>query len=85
MCTQLPALCPQERRARVEAEHRAREKERQKQLKETAQQQTRLQGVKFVKGVAGTGQPHINYPQLHFKTESLFTLGSPIGLFLTVR
>ena len=44
-----------------------------------------LQGVKIVKGVMGTGQPHVVYPQLNFPTQNLFALGSPIGLFLIVR
>lgn len=78
-------LASQERKAKAEAERKAREREREKQQQEMAQQQARLQGVKFVKGVAGIGQPYINYPQLNFATENLFALGSPIGLFLTVR
>ena len=78
-------LALQERKAKAEAERKAREKEREKQRQEMARQQARLQGVKFVKGVAGIGQPYINYPQLNFATENLFALGSPIGLFLTVR
>ncbi|CAI8058269.1 SEC23-interacting protein, partial [Geodia barretti] len=75
----------QERKARVEAERKARELELARQEKETGQKQPTLQGVKFVKGEAGTGQPHVLFPQLHFRTENLFALGSPIGLFLIVR
>ena len=81
-CCQLP---PQERKARAEAERKARELELARQEKETGQKQPTLQGVKFVKGEAGTGQPHVLFPQLHFRTENLFALGSPIGLFLIVR
>lgn len=33
----------------------------------------------------GTGQPSITYPQLAFKPNALFVMGSPIGLFNTVR
>jgi hypothetical protein len=33
----------------------------------------------------GTGQPFINYPQLAFKPAGFFAMGSPIGMFLTVR
>lgn len=36
-------------------------------------------------GPAGTGQPFISYPQLQFKPENFFALGSPIGVFVTVR
>jgi len=39
----------------------------------------------YKKGQAGTGQPLVVYPKLNFKTECLFVLGSPIGLFLTCR
>ena len=76
-----------ERRAR---EREAREKEQQRLQQEqeavdAALQKATLQGVKFVRGVAGTGQPFIDYPQLNFEPQYLFALGSPIGLFLTVR
>lgn len=50
-----------------------------------SEKQARLQGVKFVRGTAGTGQPFIDYPQLTFEPQHLFAVGSPIGLFLTVR
>ena len=80
------AMSPlQERKARAEAERKAREQELARQQREAGQKQPQLQGVKFVKGEAGTGQPHVIFPQLHFKTENLFALGSPIGLFLIVR
>ena len=69
----------------MEAERKAREQEEARQQQEASQRQTRLEGVKFVKGEAGTGQPHVLFPQLHFETENLFALGSPIGLFLIVR
>lgn len=36
-------------------------------------------------GPAGTGQPFISYPQLTFSPENFFALGSPIGVFVTVR
>ena len=76
-----------ERKAR---EREAREKEKQRlQLEQeavdSALQKATLQGVKFVRGLAGTGQPFIEYPQLNFQPQFLFALGSPIGLFLTVR
>lgn len=32
-------------------------------------------------GRAGTGQPSIHYPQLHFNPMSFFALGSPVGTF----
>ncbi|CAB0038290.1 unnamed protein product, partial [Trichogramma brassicae] len=41
--------------------------------------------VSYVMGNAGTGQPFINYPQLQFKPQAFFALGSPIGMFVTVR
>ncbi|XP_062131400.1 mucin-2 isoform X2 [Drosophila sulfurigaster albostrigata] len=36
-------------------------------------------------GVAGTGQPVINYTQLIFHPKKFFALGSPIGMFVTIR
>lgn len=76
-----------ERKAR---EREAREKEQQRlqqqqEAVDSALQKATLQGVKFVRGLAGTGQPFIEYPQLNFQPQFLFALGSPIGLFLTVR
>lgn len=41
--------------------------------------------VVYQPGVAGTGQPFVEYPQLNFELFALFVLGSPIGMFLTVR
>ncbi|XP_046489225.1 SEC23-interacting protein isoform X1 [Neodiprion pinetum] len=41
--------------------------------------------ISYVMGSAGTGQPYINYPQLHFHPSAFFALGSPIGMFVTVR
>ncbi|XP_072759240.1 uncharacterized protein [Anoplolepis gracilipes] len=38
-----------------------------------------------VMGTAGTGQPYIHYPQLNFYPRAFFALGSPIGMFVTVR
>ncbi|XP_017877107.1 SEC23-interacting protein-like isoform X2 [Ceratina calcarata] len=41
--------------------------------------------ISYVVGAAGTGQPYIQYPQLHFHPRAFFALGSPIGMFVTVR
>ncbi|XP_012268843.2 SEC23-interacting protein-like isoform X1 [Athalia rosae] len=41
--------------------------------------------ISYVMGSAGTGQPFINYPQLNFNPNAFFALGSPIGMFVTVR
>lgn len=41
--------------------------------------------VLYEQGVAGTGQPYVEYPQLDLQFYALFALGSPIGMFLTVR
>lgn len=41
--------------------------------------------VSYVMGSAGTGQPYINYPQLNFNPRAFFALGSPIGMFVTIR
>ncbi|XP_018313579.1 phospholipase DDHD2 isoform X4 [Mycetomoellerius zeteki] len=41
--------------------------------------------VSYVMGAAGTGQPYIHYPQLIYRPRAFFALGSPIGMFVTVR
>lgn len=70
-----------------EKERLKKEKEDQKQQEavDSALHRATLQGVKIVRGLAGTGQPYIDYPQLSFKPRHLFAVGSPIGLFLSVR
>ncbi|XP_075223476.1 SEC23-interacting protein-like isoform X2 [Lycorma delicatula] len=43
-------------------------------------------GLSYVAtGTDGTGQPFISYPQLDFHPKAFFALGSPIGMFVTVR
>ncbi|XP_049864608.1 phospholipase DDHD2 isoform X1 [Schistocerca gregaria] len=41
--------------------------------------------ISYVMGNAGTGQPYISYPHLQFTPTAFFALGSPIGMFVTVR
>ena len=41
--------------------------------------------VMYQQGLAGTGQPYVEYPQLDLSFYAFFALGSPIGMFLTVR
>ncbi|XP_076814334.1 triacylglycerol hydrolase DDHD2-like isoform X2 [Clavelina lepadiformis] len=41
--------------------------------------------VDFQQFDSGTGQPAVCYPKLDFSPQVLFALGSPIGMFLTVR
>ncbi|XP_056004599.1 phospholipase DDHD2-like isoform X2 [Ostrea edulis] len=41
--------------------------------------------VEFLLGPAGTGQPSVRYPKLDFKPNTLYALGSPIGIFLSAR
>lgn len=36
-------------------------------------------------GLSGTGQPLMKYPQLTFEPKNFFALGSPIGMFVTIR
>ena len=76
----------QEKRARLAEEKIAREKEAQIQREQQLSEQSRgIEGVKFVNGVGGTGKPLVVYPQLNFQPSYLFCVGSPIGLFLTIR
>ena len=58
----------------------------QKELKaRRASVETKVLKVKIIQGLAGTGQTYVEYPQLMFQPQQLFLLGSPLGLFLTVR
>ncbi|XP_059473990.1 proline-rich protein 36-like [Neocloeon triangulifer] len=41
--------------------------------------------VDYMMGHGGTGQPSIHYPQIHFSPMAFFALGSPTGMFVTVR
>ncbi|TMW51213.1 hypothetical protein DOY81_003690 [Sarcophaga bullata] len=41
--------------------------------------------MSYTMGPAGTGQPFINYGQLIFQPKKFFALGSPIGMFVTIR
>lgn len=43
------------------------------------------QQINYNVGRDGTGQPLIFYPQLKFKPKKFFALGSPIGMFITIR
>uniref|UniRef100_A0A182XIA6 DDHD domain-containing protein n=1 Tax=Anopheles quadriannulatus TaxID=34691 RepID=A0A182XIA6_ANOQN len=43
------------------------------------------QQINYEVGPAGTGQPYITYPQLMFQPKMFFALGSPIGMFVTIR
>lgn len=41
--------------------------------------------ISYMLSTVGTGQPQIQYPQLAFQPKALFAMGSPIGMFVTVR
>ncbi len=41
--------------------------------------------IAYERGVAGTGQPTVHYSKLDFQPAHMFALGSPVGLFTTVR
>uniref|UniRef100_A0A1B0GAQ0 DDHD domain-containing protein n=1 Tax=Glossina morsitans morsitans TaxID=37546 RepID=A0A1B0GAQ0_GLOMM len=43
------------------------------------------QHITYSMGPAGSGQPFIQYVQLIFQPEKFFALGSPIGMFVTIR
>lgn len=80
-----------ERRAREAAERLEQEQRAAAQeaadaaVVAASSSEARLLGVKMIQGVAGTGQTFVEYPQLLFHPQHLFAVGSPIGLFLTVR
>lgn len=65
-----------------------RAKQKAEELTKDQTDGERIQKVKFsisVDGLAGTGQPYVSYKSLDFKPCNLFLIGSPVGLFLTVR
>ncbi|XP_041368088.1 phospholipase DDHD2-like isoform X2 [Gigantopelta aegis] len=81
-----------EEQASKDAERQARRQEQKKkeQFLMLARQQASAKRsasicVEFISGLAGTGQPFVEYPQLIFETSALFAIGSPIGVFLAVR
>ncbi|KAJ2942344.1 hypothetical protein O0L34_g15894 [Tuta absoluta] len=39
----------------------------------------------YVSGAAGTGQPSVQYPRLHFDPVAMYALGSPIAIFECIR
>lgn len=41
--------------------------------------------ISYMYGAAGAGIARIHYPQLNFQPKALFAMGSPIGMFVTVR
>ncbi|XP_018322614.1 phospholipase DDHD2 isoform X4 [Agrilus planipennis] len=41
--------------------------------------------ISYMMSAAGTGQPQLIYPRLSFQPKAFFALGSPIGMFVTVR
>ncbi|XP_060515766.1 phospholipase DDHD2 [Cylas formicarius] len=41
--------------------------------------------ISYLMGTVGGAQPRISYPKLTFNPKALFALGSPIGMFITVR
>lgn len=41
--------------------------------------------ISYMMSNIGTGQPQLQYPHLNFHPVSFFALGSPIGMFVTVR
>lgn len=79
--TPSPSL-PQERKVR-EAEEKLRQEEATAAAAVGGGGGT--ESVQFVKGTGGTGQPLVNYPSLDFTPSCLFAVGSPIGLFLSLR
>ncbi|XP_073832752.1 phosphatidic Acid Phospholipase A1 isoform X2 [Musca autumnalis] len=47
--------------------------------------QMEAKSISYTMGPAGTGQPFINYGQLIFQPKKFFALGSPVGMFVTIR
>jgi hypothetical protein len=56
-----------------------------KRLPHKPLQRTQSKQIDYRVGLSGTGQPLMQYPQLTFEPKSFFALGSPIGMFVTIR
>lgn len=41
--------------------------------------------ISYMVAAGGTGQAQVNYPKLNFQPTMFFALGSPIGMFVTIR
>ncbi|GAB1610603.1 phospholipase DDHD2-like isoform X4 [Argonauta hians] len=74
------------RQKMIAAEKKRKEEEKKKEeaLKPPVDASNSV-SVDYLLGVAGTGQPYVEYPQLLFHPASFFAMGSPIGVFLAVR
>lgn len=48
-------------------------------------ERTQSKQIDYRVGLSGTGQPLMKYPQLDFEVKNFFALGSPIGMFVTIR
>ena len=44
-----------------------------------------IQSVRILRGTTGIGQQIVQYPRLNFEPLFLFAVGSPIGMFLSLR
>ncbi|XP_033122396.1 phospholipase DDHD2-like isoform X1 [Anneissia japonica] len=76
--------------ARIAKERQALVEEHQRSIQENLNSSvmdasTTSINVNFEPGQHGVGQPVVKYPDLEFSPVNFFALGSPIGMFLTVR
>ncbi|KAH8282858.1 hypothetical protein KR054_010382 [Drosophila jambulina] len=84
-------LCHQEPLKESEEENKENpddqlpQKQHQKVLLPSSDLQQPKQVSYAMGGPSGTGQPVINYTQLIFHPKKFFALGSPIGMFVTIR
>ncbi|XP_044316333.1 proline-rich protein 36 isoform X2 [Drosophila rhopaloa] len=81
-------LCHQEPLKESEEENKNPDQLPQKQAYQKVQLPTSdllPKQVSYAMGPEGTGQPVITYTQLIFHPKKFFALGSPIGMFVTIR
>ncbi|XP_039226642.1 nascent polypeptide-associated complex subunit alpha, muscle-specific form isoform X2 [Drosophila yakuba] len=81
-------LCHQEPLKESEEENKNPDQLPQKQPSQKVQLPTSdllPKQVSYAMGPEGTGQPVITYTQLIFHPKKFFALGSPIGMFVTIR
>lgn len=68
------------------AHQKAEPENRENLVAKEGEEEHHAEPTNYQMGLAGTtGQPLISYPQLLFTASNFFALGSPIGMFVTVR
>ncbi|KAI8789570.1 phospholipase DDHD2-like isoform X3 [Biomphalaria glabrata] len=75
-----------EQKKKEENEKAERQRQAAEQIAyEKSDQSQKNVSAHYLRGALGAGQLKVSYPQLDFTPSALFALGSPIGVYLTLR